>query len=46
MGDSLGPNGQELEILAVSYDRIVVAPLTEPPGAESTPAAATSPQRR
>ena len=36
----------ELEILAVSYDRIVIAPFTEPPGAESTPAAATSPQRR
>jgi hypothetical protein len=31
---------QELEILAVSYGGIVIAPFTEPPGA------ATSPQRR
>jgi hypothetical protein len=37
---------EAMEILALSYDGAVIAPFTEPPGAESTPASATSPQRR
>ena len=35
---------EELEILEVRYERIPVAPFTEPPGAESTPKARSGPR--